>query len=140
MTQEFGALLAQVIPVIALTLGLELRQLSREARTEVELLRQDRIMAAHFLLTIAVIGLALAGLALLENYSLASALGRGTRPWWLIGLYIVVIITFSAPVVDEAHRVVGGRVRPSRRGDIALTAALVALPIVLLAGTIVIVW
>ncbi|MEV4691347.1 hypothetical protein AB0K27_09525 [Micromonospora echinospora] len=138
MTKEFGALLAQVIPVVALALGLELRHLAREALDEASTLRKDRTLAVHFLATLGVMGIALLALAVLENASIAAAAQDAAADGWLFILYLGVIIAFCAPVVDLAHRLVGALLPRSLTTDILLTAALLAVPAALFTATVII--
>lgn len=139
MTKEFGTLLAQVIPVVALALGLELRHLAREALDEVSTLREDRALAVHFLATLGVMAVALLSLAVLENASIAAAAQNAASQGWLFVLYIGVIIAFCAPVVDLTHRLVGALLARSLATDVLLTAVLLAVPAALLAATAVVV-
>lgn len=139
MTKEFGALLAQVIPVVAIALGLELRHLAREAIDEAQTLRTDRTLAVHFLATLGVMATALLSLAVLENASIAAAAQNAATRGWLFVLYLGVIIAFCAPVVDLAHRLVGALMVRSLVTDVILSVVLLAVPTVLITATVLIV-
>ncbi|MGH3329385.1 MAG: hypothetical protein ACRDPT_16610 [Streptomycetales bacterium] len=132
MTKGQAALLAQVIPVVALAMGLELREMARRLTDHLRRGDDDETdwppVWPAFILS-----LTLPVLAVVELYCLELALGQQWRPFLaenrrgspsedlLFGvLRITVIIAFVTPAWDAAHRLTLARWpsvarRPTRR-------------------------
>jgi hypothetical protein len=103
MSRESAAVIAQVIPVIALALALQLRAVGRALGRQ-RFDWTDRDVAWKFYPTI-IQAVALVVLAIAECQALAQATSDSPQPWWFWLLQVAVVVTFMTPVLDAASSI-----------------------------------
>ncbi|MEV4660216.1 hypothetical protein [Micromonospora sp. NPDC049301] len=107
MTRDYAALLAQVIPVVALALGLEIRSMASRIRAAKKPVRNWRGMLLIYMCV------ALFVLACAEIRVLAVVAGDTFIRSWTLMLIFAIIVAFMAPAFDALSEVL-----PMKRGDI----------------------
>ncbi|WP_433315926.1 hypothetical protein [Micromonospora chersina] len=102
MTRDSAALIAQVIPVVAIALGLEIRssvasmkETDLAASGKLDFWRLYPILVQLYMLVV---------LALAECEVIQVVLADGAEPGWLWVLRLAIVIAFLAPMADATYR------------------------------------
>jgi hypothetical protein len=127
VTRDYAALLAQVVPVVALALGFEIRSMAERIRTtdEKPVPPWRRSLLLYLCTTLLV-------LAFVEVRALAVVAGDAFIRSWTYIFVLAIVVAFMAPTFDalsEASPIKRGDIRslgdPQKRPEILTTLAAV---------------
>jgi len=138
VTNDYATLVAQVIPVMALALGLEIRSLvGRYTTIRAESEATHDVVAFDILYLILALSIVQVFLAAMENYALEAIAGTSEDSAFNIILSFAVFITFLSPSFEAALRILQAK-RPERlkAGLTRVTSVAIILAGLLLVTTV----
>ncbi|MFI5712926.1 hypothetical protein [Kribbella sp. NPDC051620] len=104
MSREYASLLAQVVPVIAIALGIEIRAIIARIR---DIGREN--VPTWRLSTLVYLGFTLLVLGIVEICALAVVAGDFFTQSWTWFLALAILVAFIAPIFDAASEGLVGR-------------------------------
>ncbi len=140
MSRESAAVVAQVIPVIALALALVLRSLGSDLGHQQFDLSNRELFWDFWPAIVQAVTLVI--LAIAECQTLTQAISDGPQPVWFWLLKVAIVITFMSPVLEAAGSITHG-FPDSPRGrfasrtlmqGISLVSAIVILGVIIPTG------
>jgi hypothetical protein len=133
VTRESAALIAQVIPVVAIALGLEIRSAAKGLQSVTLTENEDywRLYPIFAQLAMLVV------LSIAECAVMQVVISDGPEPGWFWVLRTAIVIAFLAPMADAVYRVSRalpeGRAGAVARRVIQLIDSVVSLAVILTA-------